>query len=110
MKKRNLIKTKLVILVLKYADIDPTNPTCAWVFDDIANVGIAGATVKAEKDGKVIASTKTDADGNYTFTGLAKGTYTITAQKTGLRTASEPSDYDGKKTSLPLICLKPAVV
>lgn len=45
---------------------------------DSSDYGIAGVTVKLlDSAGNVIASTTTDASGNYLFTGLPDGTYTV---------------------------------
>ncbi|MFO0789857.1 MAG: SdrD B-like domain-containing protein [Pirellulales bacterium] len=47
-------------------------------FDDPNNHWLAGVTIDLlDKDGNVIATTKTDAGGAYKFTGLARGQYTV---------------------------------
>jgi protocatechuate 3,4-dioxygenase beta subunit len=47
-------------------------------FDDPENHWLAGVTIDLlDKDGKVIATTKTDVNGEYKFTGLPKGEYTV---------------------------------
>jgi hypothetical protein len=50
----------------------------------------AGANVSVSLGGASTASTTTDTNGNYTFAGLANGSYTVTPSKTGL-TFSPPS-------------------
>ena len=49
-------------------------------------------------DGNVVATTKTDADGNYSFTGLDAGTYTVKVTKAGeLAELTQTEDPDGTK-------------
>ena len=49
-------------------------------------------------DGSVVATTKTDADGNYSFTGLDAGTYTVKVTKAGeLAELTQTEDPDGTK-------------
>ncbi|MCB1225566.1 MAG: putative Ig domain-containing protein, partial [Verrucomicrobiales bacterium] len=70
-------------------------------------LGIAGVAVKLQQAGLDIASTTTDANGNYLFTGLAPGDYTVflpgsnwapgaplfgTAPSPGMDPASDPDD------------------
>jgi protocatechuate 3,4-dioxygenase beta subunit len=51
---------------------------------DGADYGIAGVTVALlDEDGNVIATTTTDADGNYEFPGLPAGNYTVWVNDTG---------------------------
>ncbi|RPK32965.1 ABC transporter permease subunit [Streptomyces sp. ADI93-02] len=44
---------------------------------DPAEKGLPGMTVEAMRDGKVVASAKTTADGSFRFEGLADGEYTV---------------------------------
>ena len=56
---------------------------------DSSNQAIAGANVRLEAaDGSVVGRTSTDAKGNYSFTGIAPGRYTVAAQKSGLGTTT----------------------
>ena len=49
-----------------------------------ADIDLSGITVKLlDKDGNVVGTTKTDVDGNYSFTDLNDGTYTVQVDKTG---------------------------
>ena len=49
-------------------------------------------------DGSVVATTKTDADGNYSFTGLDAGTYTVKVTKAGdIAELTQTEDPDGTK-------------
>lgn len=49
-------------------------------------------------DGNVVATTKTDADGNYSFTGLDAGTYTVKVTKAGdIAELTQTEDPDGTK-------------
>jgi len=43
--------------------------------------GVSGVTVNLTKNGTVITSTTTDSNGNYLFTDLAPGEYTLTTSK-----------------------------
>ena len=75
----------------------PPSSLSGFVYDDVDNdgikepgeAGIAGVTVKL--GGSATATTTTNANGLYTFSGLAAGTYTITE--------TQPAGYtDGKDT------------
>lgn len=44
---------------------------------DEADVGFAGVTVELLRDGEVVATTTTDADGEYSFAGLKAGDYSV---------------------------------
>jgi len=46
-------------------------------------VGVADVLVQAKLGGRIVASAKTDADGNFTIRFLAAGVYRITARKAG---------------------------
>ncbi|WP_296490209.1 SdrD B-like domain-containing protein [uncultured Actinomyces sp.] len=51
---------------------------------DGGDIAQSGVTVKlVDASGAVVATTTTDADGNYSFTGLNDGTYTVQVDKTG---------------------------
>ena len=57
---------------------------------DIPQSGITVNLVDAS--GTVVATTTTDADGNYSFTGLGDGTYTVQVDKTGPLTSTEQTE------------------
>lgn len=44
-----------------------------------AEAGIAGLTLNLVSGGQIVATTTTDANGNYSFTGVLPGTYTVVA-------------------------------
>ena len=53
-----------------------------------------------DKDGNVVGTTTTDKDGNYSFTGLSDGTYTVQVDKTGpLADKEQTEDPSGKADS-----------
>ena len=60
-----------------------------------------GVTVKlVDASGAVVATTTTDADGNYSFTGLGDGTYTVQVDKTGpLASTEQTEDPSGNADS-----------
>ena len=60
-----------------------------------------GVTVKlVDASGAVVATTTTDTDGNYSFTGLGDGTYTVTVDKTGpLASTEQTEDPSGNADS-----------
>ena len=64
--------------------------------------GYANQTVQLrDKDGKVVATTTTDADGAYSFTKLPAGDYTVTVVKDGALTdLDQTEDPDGTKDSV----------
>ena len=61
--------------------------------------GFNGVTVNLVNEaGAVVATTTTDADGNYSFTGLNAGTYTVKVMKDGeLANLTQTEDPDGTK-------------
>ena len=65
------------------------------------DIDLSGVTVKLlDKDGNVAGTTTTDADGNYSFTGLNDGTYTVQVDKTGpLADKEQTEDPSGKTDS-----------
>ena len=65
------------------------------------DIDLSGVTVKLlDKDGNVVATTTTDANGNYSFTGLNDGTYTVQVDKTGpLADKEQTEDPSGKTDS-----------
>jgi protocatechuate 3,4-dioxygenase beta subunit len=67
---------------------------------DGGEAGLAGVTVELRNSSDaVIATQVTDANGNYNFTGLAPGTYTVTVVPAGLGAANIPTfDRDGVAT------------
>ena len=65
---------------------------------DISQSGITVNLVDAS--GAVVATTTTDADGNYSFTGLGDGTYTVQVDKTGpLASTEQTEDPSGQGDS-----------
>ena len=65
------------------------------------DIDLSGVTVKLlDKDGNVVATTTTDANGNYSFTGLNDGTYTVQVDKTGpLADKEQTEDPSGNADS-----------
>ena len=65
------------------------------------DIDLSGVTVKLlDKDGNVVGTTTTDKDGNYSFTGLSDGTYTVQVDKTGpLADKEQTEDPSGKADS-----------
>ena len=65
------------------------------------DIDLSGVTVKLlDKDGNVVATTTTDANGNYSFTGLNDGTYTVQVDTTGpLADKEQTEDPSGKTDS-----------
>ena len=65
------------------------------------DIDLSGVTVKLlDKDGNVVGTTTTDANGNYSFTGLNDGTYTVQVDKTGpLADKEQTEDPSGKTDS-----------
>ena len=65
------------------------------------DIDLSGVTVKLlDKDGNVVGTTTTDKDGNYSFTGLSDGTYTVQVDKTGpLADKEQTEDPSGKTDS-----------
>ena len=60
---------------------------------DGGDIAQSGVTVKlVEGSGAVVATTTTDADGNYSFTGLNDGTYTVQVDKTGPLASTEQTE------------------
>ena len=68
---------------------------------DTGDIDLSGVTVNLlGKDGSVVATTTTDANGNYSFTGLNDGTYTVQVDKTGsLADKEQTEDPSGKADS-----------
>ncbi len=68
---------------------------------DTGDIDLSGVTVNLlGKDGNVVATTTTDANGNYSFTGLNDGTYTVQVDKTGsLADKEQTEDPSGKADS-----------
>ena len=57
------------------------------------DIAQSGVTVKlVDPSGAVVATTTTDADGNYSFTGLNDGTYTVQVDKTGPLASTEQTE------------------
>ena len=60
---------------------------------DGGDIAQSGVTVKlVDASGAVVATTTTDADGNYSFTGLNDGTYTVQVDKTGPLASTEQTE------------------
>ena len=68
---------------------------------DGGDIAQSGVTVKlVDASGAVVATTTTDADGNYSFTGLNDGTYTVQVDKTGpLASTEQTEDPSGNADS-----------
>ena len=69
---------------------------------DAGEPGIPGVTVELIQNGSVISTTTTDANGNYSFTGLQPGTYTVKFSTTGLTsvdTGPDTTDSDANLVS-----------
>ena len=68
---------------------------------DGGDIAQSGVTVKlVDASGAVVATTTTDADGNYSFTGLNDGTYTVQVDKTGpLASTEQTEDPSGQGDS-----------
>ena len=66
---------------------------------DSGDIPQSGITVNlVDASGTVVATTTTDADGNYSFTGLGDGTYTVQVDKTGpLASTEQTEDPDATK-------------
>ena len=60
---------------------------------DGGDIAQSGVTVKLiDASGAVVATTTTDPDGNYSFTGLNDGTYTVQVDKTGPLASTEQTE------------------
>ena len=60
---------------------------------DSGDIPQSGITVNlVDASGTVVATTTTDADGNYSFTGLGDGTYTVQVDKTGPLASTEQTE------------------
>ena len=60
---------------------------------DSGDIPQSGITVNlVDASGTVVATTTTDADGNYSFTGLGDGTYTVQVDKTGSLASTEQTE------------------
>ncbi len=59
---------------------------------DAGEPGVPGVTVELLQGGSVIDTTTTDANGNYSFTGLEPGTYTVRFSTTGLTSTDNGPD------------------
>ena len=68
---------------------------------DGGDIAQSGVTVKlVDASGAVVATTTTDPDGNYSFTGLNDGTYTVQVDKTGpLASTEQTEDPSGQGDS-----------
>ena len=68
---------------------------------DSGDIPQSGITVNlVDASGTVVATTTTDADGNYSFTGLGDGTYTVQVDKTGpLASTEQTEDPSGNADS-----------
>ncbi|MCA1683984.1 MAG: carboxypeptidase-like regulatory domain-containing protein, partial [Actinobacteria bacterium] len=69
---------------------------------------VGGATVSvAHSDRTPVAQTTTDADGNYTATGLSPGTYDVTVSGEGVVTATKPATITSEQTTTVNFSLTP---
>ncbi len=70
---------------------------------DPTEAGLSGMKVQAVRDGKVVASTTSRADGSFTFTKLAPGAYTIKLPKGNFTAAFGGVDWLGQTLITPAI-------
>lgn len=70
--------------------------------NSLTGAPVPHATVSAlsEQDNRVVATTITDAEGNFALTGLAAGKYPLTASRRGFRTASYDEHEEGFNTAI----------
>ena len=66
------------------SDVSAVNFTGAQIFNISGSVSATGANATLTLSGSATGSTTADASGNYTFTGLLNGTYTVTPAKPGV--------------------------
>src|ERR1700689_2890338 len=65
---------------------------------DAAGAPVGDANVKLDYDGTLTAVTKTNVDGDFTFSGLAAGVYTVIAEKPGWVGAQSSIRADGSQS------------
>jgi Carboxypeptidase regulatory-like domain/TonB-dependent Receptor Plug Domain/TonB dependent receptor len=84
----NLRRVLLVVVVLAVAAVGQSfRGGILGTITDASGASVAGAQVTATNTGTgLVRESTTDADGNYNFTELPLGTYSITATKQGFRT------------------------
>ncbi len=70
--------------------------------NDPNELNLAGVTVYLLQDGLVLATTTTDVDGLYLFTGLPPGTYTVEVDQAQLLGAGNPNGADLPATLSPV--------
>ena len=73
---------------------------------DAAGHLVSGASVRLEQDGAPSAETKTSDDGRFTFSAVAPGAYTVSAEKAGRRSgamAVNASQPDARRLELILV-------
>ncbi len=89
----NLRRILLVVVVLSVAALGQSfRGGIVGTIADASGASIAGAKVTATNTGTgLVRESTTDADGNYSFTELPLGTYSVTATKEGFRTQTATS-------------------
>jgi hypothetical protein len=74
-----------------YEDIDGTGSRDIFA----GELGLAGWTVQLLWNGQVLASTTTDGDGNFVFSGLGNSTYSVCVIAQSGYTQTQPVDGNG---------------
>jgi Ca-activated chloride channel family protein len=71
---------------------------------------LAAVTLTLESGSRVVATTTTDAEGKFTFTGIAPGTYRVRAERTGFpaHTRDLRVPAGATRLQLPLVLLRPS--
>lgn len=72
------------------------------VIDD-NELGLPGVTIQAVQDGTVVATAQTEADGSFSFTDLAQGSYTLALPKDNFREPFNGLDWLGPALITPAI-------
>jgi uncharacterized protein YjbI with pentapeptide repeats len=82
-------------------DFTASATTQSWTISGAITPSAAGSGATVALTGTAVASTIADSSGNFTFTGLSNGSYTITPSKTGFafNPASQPASVNGANLS-----------
>src|ERR1700733_6151469 len=72
--------------------------TISGTVRDVAGAPIGDANVRLDHDGTLTAVTRTNVDGDFTFSGLAAGVYTVIAEKPGWGAAQSSIRTDGSQS------------
>ena len=78
----------LLIFAAVAANAAPPTGTITGIARDAQQHAEAGVTLRLEANGKEVAHTTTAADGSFSFTGVAPGSYSIAAEKSGVGSGS----------------------